>query len=72
MGMRVSEEPESRVRRVLETEIQAYLMALISLRDLNIPYVQYHPLFNKTIEMKQDIAKLKMLLEKSTVMEENF
>lgn len=45
-------------------------MALIGLRELKIPYIEYHPLFNKTIELKQDINKLKRLLDSPTVHEE--
>lgn len=67
LGMKINEEADSKVRRVLENEIQSYLMTLIGLRDLDIPYIEYHPLFNKAIEMKQDINKLQRLLSASTL-----
>jgi hypothetical protein len=49
LGLRISELPDSKVRSVLETHIQAYLMALIGLRELKIPFVEYHPIVSKTI-----------------------
>jgi hypothetical protein len=70
MGLKISEETDSKVRRTLESQIQAYLMALIGLRELKIPYIEHHPLFNATIEMKQDISKLKRLFDVSTQHEE--
>jgi hypothetical protein len=33
-------------------------MSLISLRELKIPNVQYHPILNKILELKEDISKL--------------
>ena len=41
-------------------------MTLIGLRDLSIPYIEYHPIFTKAAEMKQDINKLQRLLRSST------
>ena len=38
-------------------------MALIGLRELKIPFVKYHPLVDKIVQMKQDIYKLKGLLK---------
>lgn len=46
-------------------------MTLIGLRDLKIPYIEFHPLFNKSIEMKQEISQLKRLLDTSTLQEES-
>jgi hypothetical protein len=46
-------------------------MALIGLRDLKIPYVEFHPLFNQTLQMKQDISRLKRLLDTSTLHSES-
>lgn len=45
-------------------------MSLIALRELTIPYVEYHPILNQLMQMKQDIAKLKTLLDTSTHHEE--
>lgn len=45
-------------------------MSLIALRELTIPYVEYHPILNQIMQMKQDIAKLKTLLDNSTHHEE--
>lgn len=45
-------------------------MSLIALRELTIPYVEYHPILNQLMQMKQDIAKLKTLLDSSTHHEE--
>ena len=45
-------------------------MSLIALRELTIPYVEYHPILNQIMQMKQDIAKLKTLLDTSTHHEE--
>lgn len=39
LGLRISEEADSKVRRALEVQIQAYMMALIGLRELSIPYI---------------------------------
>lgn len=69
MGLKISEEADSKLRRALETQLQVYLMALIGLRELKIPYIEHHPLFNKVIEMKQDISQLKRLFDVLTVHE---
>lgn len=39
LGSRVSGEPDSKPKQLLEEHIQAYLMALIALRELKIAYV---------------------------------
>lgn len=67
LGLKISEEPDSKARSLLETYIQSYLMALIALRELKIPYIEYHPIVNKALQLKEDIGKLKHLLESSTV-----
>lgn len=38
-------------------------MSLIALRQLQIPYIQFHPIVNKTLELKEEIKKLNHLLE---------
>ena len=68
--MKVSGEPDGQTKSLLESYIQTYLMSLIALRELTIPYVEYHPILNQIMQMKQDIAKLKTLLDTSTHHEE--
>lgn len=41
-------------------------MALIALRELKIAYVEYHPIVSQAMALKQDIAKLRTLLDAST------
>jgi hypothetical protein len=50
--------------------VQTYLLSLIALRELDIPHVEYHPILNQIMQMKQDISKLRALLETSTHHEE--
>lgn len=66
MGSRVSGEHDSKPKQLLEEHIQAYLMALIALRELKIAYVEYHPIVTHAMALKQDIAKLRTLLDAST------
>jgi hypothetical protein len=67
LGSRVSGQHDSKPKQLLEEYIQAYLMALIALRELKIAYVEYHPIVAHAMTLKQDIAKLRTLLDQSTV-----
>jgi len=66
LGLRISEEPQSRTKDLLETYLQSYLLSLIAMREVKIPYIEYHPIVSKTLQLKEDIGKLKHLLDNST------
>ncbi len=67
LGSRVSAEHDSKPKQLLEEHIQAYLMALIALRELKIAYIEYHPIVTHAMTLKQDIARLRILLDASTL-----
>ena len=66
LGLRVSEEPDSEAKQLLETYLQNYLMALIAMRDLKIPYLEHHPITQAATELHQSIQSLQSVLEKNT------
>jgi hypothetical protein len=45
--------------------LQSYLLSLIAMREIKIPYIEYHPIVGKTLQMKEDINKLRQLLDNS-------
>ena len=44
-------------------------MALIAMRDLDVPYLEHHPITNTAAELHRDIQKLSRVFERRTNMQ---
>jgi len=48
--------------------LKSYLTVMISIKELKIPYIQYHPIISMAVEIK---TKISLLMKKLTVKEDD-
>lgn len=49
---------ENELLKVYEKLLKSYLTLIVSIKELKIPYIQYHPIVPLAVEVKGKIAKL--------------
>ena len=54
--------------KIYEKLLKSYLTVMISIKELKIPYIQYHPIIPMAVEIK---TKISLLMKKLTVKEDD-
>jgi glutamine synthetase type III len=49
---------ENELLKVYEKLLKSYLTLIVSIKELKIPYMQYHPIVPLAVDVKSKIAKL--------------
>ncbi len=54
---------EDELFEVYQQLLKSYLISMVSIKELDIPYIQYHPIIKIAVEIKVKISKLKRKLK---------
>ncbi len=54
---------EDQLFEVYQQLLKSYLISMVSIKELDIPYIQYHPIIKIAVGIKVKISKLKTKLK---------
>jgi hypothetical protein len=58
---------DNQLLKIYDKLLKSYLTIIISIKELKIPYIQYHPIIPMAVDIK---AKITQLMKKLTVKED--